>query len=133
VLRGKASVSVVSRQQMARATSLRNSTTTVANALGVAVLFSYLAQQAPMHLKEATATCLAQADQHLQLSALHACIGQQTLTLGMNDTFFLALIGCAVCAVATIFVGRDPDLQAAKAAKSRDETGEESAPMTLTP
>ncbi len=127
------SVSVVSRQQMARATSLRNSTTTVFNAVGVAVLTSYLAQQATTHLKQATATCVAQAGQHLQLATLHVCIGQQAMTMGMNDTFFFALIACAVCAVATIFVGRDPALEAAKAAKKRGEKGEESAPMTMTP
>ena len=127
------SVSVVSNQQMARATSLRNSTTTVASAVGVAVLTSYLTRQATTHIKEATATCAAQAGQHLHLSALHACIGQQTLTLGMNDTFFFALIACAVCAAATIFVGRDPALEAAKAAKKRGEKGEESTPMTVTP
>ena len=51
----------------------------------------------------------------------------------MNDTFFFALITCAVCAVATLFVGRDPALEAAKTAKSRGEKGEESAPMTVTP
>ena len=126
-------VSVVSTQQMARATSLTNSTRTVAGAIGVAGLASYLTQQATTHLKEATAACVAQAGQHLQISALHACIGQQTLTMGMNDTFFFALIACAVCAVATIFIGRDPALEGAKAAKKRDETVEESAPMTVTP
>ena len=119
------SVSVVSRQQMARATSLRNSTTTVVNAVGVAILTSYLTQHATTHLKDATATCVVQAGQHLQLAALHACIGQQSLTLGMNDTFFVALIACAVCAVATIFVGRDPALEEARAAKSRGEKGED--------
>jgi hypothetical protein len=118
---------------MARATSLRNSTTTVFNAVGVAVLTSYLTQQATTHLKEATAICIAQAGQHLQLAALHVCIGQQTITLGMNDTFFFALIACAVCAVATIFVGRDPALEEARAAKSRGEKDEERAPMTATP
>jgi len=127
------SVSVVSKPQMARATSLRNSTTTVFNAVGVAVLTSYLTQQTTTHLKEATATCVAQAGQHLQISALHACIGQQAMTMGMNDTFFFALIACAICAVASIFVGRDPALEAVKAAKSRGETVAESAPMTVTP
>jgi hypothetical protein len=53
--------------------------------------------------------------------------------MGMNDTFFIALIGCAVCAVATIFVGRDPALEEARAAKSRGEKGEEHAPMVVTP
>src|SRR5215469_14472822 len=65
------SVSVVSRQQMARATSLRNSTTTVFSAVGVAILTSYLTGQATTHLNEAAATCVAQAGQHLQLAALH--------------------------------------------------------------
>lgn len=126
------SVSVVSRAQMARATSLRNSTTTVVNAVGVAVLTGYLTQMASARLKEATTTCAAQTGQHIQLAALHACIGQQAMTMGMNDTFFLAFIACAVCAVATIFVGRDPALEEARAAKLRDEKGEESAPMTVT-
>src|SRR5215469_17307574 len=126
------SVSVVSKSQMARAQSLRNSTTTVFSAVGVAVFTSYLTGQAATHLKEATATCVAQVGQHLQLAALHACVGQQTLTLGMNDTFFLALIACAVCAAATIFVGRDPALEAAKEARKRGEKGEESAQMTAT-
>ena len=127
------SVSVVNRQQMARATSLRNSTTTLFSAVGVAVFTSYLTGQATTHLKDATATCVAQAGQHLQLAALHACIGQQATTLGIDDTFFLALIACAVCAIATIFVGRDPALEAAKAAKSHGEEVEESAQMTVAP
>ena len=55
------------------------------------------------------------------------------MTLGMNDTFFLAFIGCAICAVAALFIGRDPALQAAKAARKRGEKGEESAQMTVTP
>jgi hypothetical protein len=65
--------------------------------------------------------------QHLQISALHTCIGQQAMTLGMNDTFFFALIACAICAVATIFVGRDPALEAVKSAKPHGEKVEESA------
>src|SRR5215472_6394237 len=127
------SVSVVSNQQMARATSLRNSTTTVFSAVGVAVFTSYLTGQATTHLKDATATCVAQAGQHLQPVALYVCVGQQSLTLGMNDTFFFALIACAVCAVVALFVGRDPALQAAKAAKKGEEKGEESVPMTVAP
>jgi hypothetical protein len=109
---------------MAVATSLRNSTTTVASALGVAVLTSYLTQQATAHLKEATATCVTQAGQHLQLAALQVCIGRQSVTLGMNDTFFLAFIVSAICAVGTLVVGRDPALQAAIAAKKRGEQAE---------
>ena len=123
-------VSMVSTEQMAKATSLTSATQTVAGALGVAVLTSYLTRQATTHLKDATATCVGQAGP--PPSALHACIGEQTLTLGMNDTFFFALIACVICMVATLFVRRDPALEAAKAAKARGETIEESAPITLT-
>jgi EmrB/QacA subfamily drug resistance transporter len=126
-------VSVVSRQQMARATSLRNSTTTVANAVGVAVLTSYLTQQAATHLKAAAATCLAQGGQDLPQAVLHACIGQQTLTLAMNDTFFVALIASAICAVTALFVGRDPALEEARAATPRGEQAKEKTPLTVTP
>jgi EmrB/QacA subfamily drug resistance transporter len=54
-------VSVVSKEQMARATSLTNSTRTVAGAVGVAAFISYLTQQTTAHLKDATATCVAQS------------------------------------------------------------------------
>jgi hypothetical protein len=123
-------VSVVSRQQMARATSLRNATTTVFNAVGVALFTGYLAQQATTHLPEATVVCVAQGAPPLQGAALQVCAGQQALTLAMNDTFFVALIGCAICAVVALFVGRDPALQAAK---KRGETGVESARMSVAP
>ncbi len=57
----------------------------------------------------------------------------QIATALHNDTFFFALIACAVCAVATIFIGRDPALEEALAAKKRGEKVEESASMTVTP
>jgi hypothetical protein len=82
---------------------------------------------------EAAIPCVARVGQHLHLAELHTCIGQQALTLGMNDTFFFALIASAVCAVATIFVCRGPALQAAQTAKKRGEKLEESPPMTMTP
>lgn len=44
------------------------------------------------------------------------------MTMGFNDTFMLSLIGCIICAVMAIFVGRDPALEAVKAAKKRGET-----------
>jgi MFS family permease len=117
-------VSVVSKQQMARATSLMNSTKTVFGAVGVAVLTSYLTQQATAHVKDVTATCVALAGPHLQPALLKTCVLQQATTMGMNDTFFVALIGCAICALAAIFVGRDPALEAAKDAKKRGEVVE---------
>ena len=113
-------VSVVSKQQMAKATSLMNSTKIVFGAVGVAVLTSYLTQQAAAHVKDVTTICVALAGQHLQPALLKACVLQQATTMGMNDTFFFSLIGCAICAVAAIFVGRDPALEAVKKAKKRE-------------
>ena len=113
-------VSVVSKQQMAKASSLMSSTKTVFGAVGVAVLTSYLTQQATAHLKDATATCITQASVHTP-AALQTCIVQQATTMGMNDAFFFALIGCAICAIAALFVGRDPALEAAKKARKRGE------------
>ncbi|HET8842994.1 MAG TPA: DHA2 family efflux MFS transporter permease subunit [Ktedonobacteraceae bacterium] len=115
-------VSGVSKPQMAKATSLMNSTKTVFGAVGVAVLTSYLTQQAGVHAQSALNACI-QAGQTTQ-AALQLCATQQATTMGMNDTFLLSLIGCAICAVAAIFVGRDPALDAANAAKKRGETVE---------
>ena len=109
-------VSVVSKQQMAKASSLMSSTKNVFGAIGVTILTSYLTQQATKHARDAIATCVTQANLHTH-AALQSCVSQQATTLGMNDVFFFALIGCAICAVATIFVGRDPALEEAKAAR----------------
>ena len=114
-------VSVVSKQQMAKASSLMSSTKTVFGAIGVTVLTSYLTQQATAHIKDATTTCAIQPGQHLPSLAFQNCVIQQSTTLGMNDAFLFALIGCAICAVAAIFVGRDPALEEAKEAKKCGE------------
>lgn len=120
------SASVVSRQQMAKATSLMSSTRNITGAIGVVVLITYLTQRTAAHATDALASC----SQVAQRAVAQACVAQNALTMGMNDTFFLALIACAVCVVAAIFVGRDPSLEAAKATKKRGETIEESVPMT---
>ncbi len=122
-------VSVVSKRQMAKATSLINSTKTVFGAVGVAVLTTYLTQQATTHVKDVTAACVAQAGQHA--AAIHACVVQHATTMGMNDTFLFSLIGCIICSVLALFVGRDPALEAAKAAKLRGETIEEQPPVSV--
>jgi hypothetical protein len=41
--------------------------------------------------------------------------------MGLNDTFLFALIGCAVCTVLALFLGRDPAIEAARAAEERGE------------
>jgi hypothetical protein len=49
--------------------------------------------------------------------------------MGINDAFFVVMIGCAALAVVAIFVGTDPNIEAAKRAKAR---GEE-APKAVSP
>lgn len=124
-------VSVVSNKQMAKASSLMSSTKMVFGAVGVAILTTYLTQQAANHGKDiaagfatrplsgVAATCVQQAGQHVQ--AIQACVAQHALTMGLNDTFLFSLIGCAICAVLALFVGRDPALEAIKQAKKRGE------------
>lgn len=133
-------VSVVSNQQMAKASSLLNSTKIVFGAVGVAAFTTYLTQQTTTHARDiaagfltrppsgVAATCLQHVGQNAQ--ALQACVAQHALTLGLNDTFWLSLIGCGVCTVLACFLGRDPALEAARRARQRGETIEAApAPM----
>jgi EmrB/QacA subfamily drug resistance transporter len=134
-------VSVVSNQRMAKASSLMSSTKTVFGAVGVAVFTTFLVQQATAHAKDiaaglaarpltgVAATCVQQAGQHAQ--ALQACVTQHALTMGLNDTFVFALIGSVICVVAALFLGRDPAIEAAKAAKQRGEAVETQAPVGM--
>ena len=128
-------VSVVSNQQMAKASSLISSTKIIASAIGVALLTTFLTQQTTAHGREiaaalqtrplsgVAATCVQQT--HLNAQALHACIVQHAVTMGLNDTFLVVLIGCAVCTLLACFLGRDPAIEAAKAARKRGEAVEE--------
>lgn len=124
-------VSVVSNKQMAKASSLMSSTKTVFGAVGVTVLTTYLTQQTTVHAKDVAAACVTQLGLHAQAIQLHTCVEQHALTMGMNDTFVFSLIGCIVCAVLAIFIGRDPALVAAKAARKRGEKVEVKAPASV--
>ena len=123
-------VSVVSNKQMARASSLMSSTKTAFGAVGVAVLTTYLTQQAANHARDIVAglatrppsSVAAICLQHAQ--ALQTCVVQHATTAGLNDTFMFSLIGCAICVVLAFFVGHDAAIEAAKAAKKRGETVE---------
>lgn len=124
-------VSVVSNRQMAKATSLISSTKIIASAIGVALLTTFLTQQATTHAREiaaslqarplsgVAATCVQQAHQNAQ--ALKLCISQHAVTMGLNDTFLVVLIGCAICTLLACFLGRDPAIEEAKAARKRGE------------
>jgi EmrB/QacA subfamily drug resistance transporter len=128
-------LSVVSNKAMARASSLVNVTRMVFGAVGVSVLTTYLTQQATAYatnviaslhtlpLTGVAATCATTAGSNV--SALKVCIGQYATTMGLNDTFMLVLIVCAVCAVLALFLGRDPAIEAAKRAKESGEKVEE--------
>ena len=128
-------VSVVSNREMAKASSLISSTKIIASAVGVALLTTFLTQQTITHGREivtalrarplsgATVTCAQQAHQNAQ--ALQACVTQHAVTMGLNDTFLIILIGCAVCTVLACFIGRDPAIEAAKAARKRGEAVEQ--------
>lgn len=124
-------VSVVSNRLMAKATSLISSTKIIASAIGVALLTTFLTQQAATHAREiaaslqarplsgVAATCAQQAHQNAQ--ALKLCITQHAVTMGLNDTFLVVLIGCAICTLLAFFLGRDPAIEEAKAARKRGE------------
>ena len=128
-------VSVVSNQQMAKASSLISSTKIIASAIGVALLTTFLTQQTATHGREiaaalqtrplsgVAATCAQQAHQNAQL--LKLCITQHAVTMGLNDTFLVVLIGCGFCTALAFFLGRDPAIEAARAAKKRGETVEQ--------
>src|SRR5947209_20335733 len=129
-------VSVVSNRQMAKASSLINSTKVVFGAVGVAVLTTFLTQRGTAHAQEiaagfltrplggVAAACVQQAGQNAQ--ALKTCVTQHAVTMGLNDNFLFVLIGCVICVVLAFFLGRDPAIEAAKAAKKRGETVETS-------
>src|SRR5437660_7113755 len=90
-------ISVVSNRQMAKASSLINSTKVVFGAVGVAVLTTFLTQRATAHAQEiasgllsrplsgVAAACVQQAGRNAQ--ALQACVAQHAVTMGLNDTF----------------------------------------------
>ena len=127
-------VSVVSNRQMAKATSLISSTKVVFGAVGVAVLTTFLTQRGTTHAQEiaagflsrplgaVAAACVQQAGQNPQ--ALKICVTQHAVKMGLNDTFLFVLVGCAICTVLAFFLGRDPAIEAARAAKKRGETVE---------
>jgi EmrB/QacA subfamily drug resistance transporter len=129
-------ISVVSNRQMAKASSLISSTKVVFGAVGVAVLTTFLTRQGTMHAQEiaagfltrplgaVAAACVQQAGQNAP--ALKICVTQHAVTMGLNDTFLFVLVGCAICTVLAFFLGRDPAIEAAKAAKKRGETVETS-------
>lgn len=130
-------LSVVSNKAMAKASSLVTVTRQVASALGLAALTTYMTQQATNHATDignaiktgltthqfsgTAATCVQAAGPTLNQAAARACVVQHATAMGMDDTFWVVLISCAVAIVLALIVGRDPAIEAYKKAKARGE------------
>lgn len=135
-------LSSISNRAMARASSLVNVTRQVAGALGVSLLTTYLTQRATSHgndvavalhkipLTGIAATCATLL--HNGVAQLKACVTQQVTTQGLNDTFTVVMICCAICILLALLVGRDQAVQAAKRAAANGETSEVPQPALLT-
>lgn len=134
-------LSSVSNKAMARASSLVNVTRMVFSAIGVAVMTTYLSQQAGAYATTAKqglanrpptgigATCLKAVGP--QPNALKDCLTQHVTIMGLNDTFWLVVIGCAICLVISLLIGRDPALEALKKAQISGEEVPEAVPMMI--
>jgi EmrB/QacA subfamily drug resistance transporter len=130
-------LSVVSNKAMAKASSLVSVTRQVASAIGVAALTTYLTQQAithgqtigqamqtgmaTHHLSGVAATCAKAAGPTLNQAAAHACVVQHATAMSMNDTFWVVTIFCVASIILALVLGRDPAIEAYKAARSRGE------------
>ena len=130
-------LSQVGNRAMAKASSLVTVTRMVASAIGVASLTTYLTQQATNHGLEigksiqaglathqfsgVAATCVQAAGRTLNQAALRACVAQHAGTLGLNDTFWVVVIFCAVSILLALLVGRDPAIRAYRQARARGE------------
>src|SRR5258708_16426812 len=124
-------LSVVSKKAVAKAPLGVRVPRQVFGAIGVSVLTTYLTQQTPNHGNDVNtalhnghaigfaASCALHAGYNLL--ALKGCIAPYIMTMGLNDTFLVVTISCALCAVQTIFVGRDPAIAAAKRAEASGE------------
>ncbi len=131
-------LSGISNRAMARASSLANVTRQIFGAVGISALTTYYLQQTTTHASDIAAslkaqpptgigaTCATQAAQTGQqgqnlAQAIQSCVIQHSLTLGLNDTFWVAMIGTAICIALALLVGRDPSLVALRRARQRGE------------
>jgi len=123
-------LSVVSNREMARASSLSNVTRQVFGAVGISALTTYFIQQTKTYGSQIQSAFL-QAQQTLRPPqsgvagecyravgprpiVLQQCAVQHAMTQGLNDTFLITVIGCGVCVILALLLGRDPAVQAAK-------------------
>lgn len=114
-------LSVVNRHDLGRGSSLVNVTRQVAIAGGVAALSSLTTLQAGVHARALAASAASSAPNSNALaclqgprSSLSACLSRHAIALGLDNVFFIALIGCGVAFLLALFVGRDPSLESLK-------------------
>jgi hypothetical protein len=94
---------------MARASSLFNVTRQIFAAVGVAGLSSYLTNHA-----NALAPTIAQEALHgTGACATRACVARLVTADALNDTFFLVVLLTFATMLVCVFLGRDPNLEAA--------------------
>ncbi len=140
-------VSRLSNQALNRASSLVNATRQIFSAVGITVLTTYLTNRVTTHAPSVATTflaspagaqvqaqCVAQAGTPPNPSLIQACVQnsavlknyvfQQSSVMGLNDTFWVVIIGTGAAAFVSLFVGRDPNVQRLKAAKARGEVVE---------
>jgi EmrB/QacA subfamily drug resistance transporter len=133
-------ISKIANQQIARASSLVNVTRQIFAAIGVTVLTTFMVQQSTNHtdavtsdfknglLHQAQLQCANQfgknaiAIQNCLKDAATAYVQPHALTLGLNDTFTITVIGCAICLVIAFFIGRDVNVERLKEARARGES-----------
>ncbi|MGO8951297.1 MAG: DHA2 family efflux MFS transporter permease subunit [Ktedonobacterales bacterium] len=136
-------LSVVSNRDMARASSLSNATRQVFAAIGISALTTVFVQSTSTYAKQITAVFLHAQATHTAPSSgaaaacyhavganatlLKNCAVAHATTSGLNTTFTVTFIGCSICMVLALFLGRDPAVQAAK------EAGRLGAPATQRP
>lgn len=113
-------LSVVDRKDLARGTSLVNVTRQVASAAGVAALTAYVAQQAAHHASVTVASLHTARPSGIAATCavdpatLAGCIQRHATTSGLNDAFFVGLVGCSAAVILALMVGRDPSVEALK-------------------
>src|SRR6202022_4499439 len=98
-----------------KASSLVSVTRQIFGAIGVSVLSTYLTQQTMNHGNDLNtalqnghaigfaASCALNAGHNLLV--LNGCIAPYIMTMGLNATFLIVKISCALCAVLHLFVG----------------------------
>ena len=129
----------ISNQAMAKASSLVNVTRQIFSAIGLSALITYLTNQGASHAGAVqqtfvtTQAATAQANCAAQLgnnpTAIQACVQQagqayvsaHAVTMALNDTFLVVMIGTAAGILIALFAGRDPNVERLKAAAKRGE------------